>query len=169
MTKLAAIAPTWAVRGNWDVWYWSDVDLFGGTGVHELAARGETIDVRGQRVFVGGVAVEREHLVSQVLAEAPRDAYRIFLHHYPDAIEAAAQAGADLYLAGHTHGGQIALPFYGALVTFSRYGKRFEAGRYRVGATDMYVSRGIGMEGGSMPRVRFGARPELAIIDVIGP
>ena len=53
----------------------------------------------------------------------------------------------DLYCAGHIHGGQIALPFYGALVTLSKYGKRFEAGLYRVGETWLYVNRGIGMEG----------------------
>ena len=43
---------------------------------------------------------------------------RILLHHYPDEVFRAAKSGADLYLAGHTHGGQIALPFYGALVTW---------------------------------------------------
>jgi len=72
----------------------------------------------------------------------------------------------DLYCAGHTHGGQVALPFYGALVTFSKYGKRFETGLYRVGETRLYVSRGIGMEGGKIPRVRFCSRPEVTVIEI---
>ena len=97
----------------------------------------------------------------------PSDAVHIFAHHYPDEIYEAAKHGVDLYLAGHTHGGQVALPLYGALVTLSRYGKRFEAGLYHVGETALYVSRGIGMEGGTAPRVRFWARPEIAVIDLV--
>jgi predicted MPP superfamily phosphohydrolase len=58
------------------------------------------------------------------------------------------------------------VPFYGALITFSRYDKKYEAGLYRAGATTLYVNRGIGMEGGRPPRVRFLARPEITVIDV---
>jgi uncharacterized protein len=50
-------------------------------------------------------------------------------------------------------------------VILSSYGKRFEAGLYRVGETRLYVNRGIGMEGGNMPRVRFRARPEVTVIE----
>jgi hypothetical protein len=71
----------------------------------------------------------------------------------------------DLYLCGHTHGGQVRLPFYGALVTFSRYGKKYEAGEYIVGNTVMYVNRGVGMENNA-PRIRFLTRPEVALIEV---
>jgi len=60
----------------------------------------------------------------------------------------------------------VRVPFYGALITFSRYDKKYEAGLYRVGATTMYVNRGIGMEGWRTPRVRFLARPEITVIDV---
>jgi predicted MPP superfamily phosphohydrolase len=61
----------------------------------------------------------------------------------------------------------VALPFYGALVTFSRFDKQYEAGRYQVEHTTLYVNRGIGFEPG-LPRVRFFARPELTLIDVVG-
>jgi predicted MPP superfamily phosphohydrolase len=61
------------------------------------------------------------------------------------------QGRANLYLAGHTHGGQVALPFYVALVTLSRFDKKYESGLQRVGNTYLYVSRGIGMEGGPAP------------------
>ena len=63
----------------------------------------------------------------------------------------------------------MALPFYGALITLSRFGKRFEAGLYRVEETRLYVNRGVGMEGGRAPRVRFFARPELTVIDLVPP
>ena len=51
--------------------------------------------------------------------------------------------------------------------TLSKYGKRFEAGVYRVDGTALYVNRGIGTEGGSAPRVRFGARPEVTLIEIV--
>jgi uncharacterized protein len=58
------------------------------------------------------------------------------------------------------------LPFYGALITYAKYGKRFESGLYRAGKTTLYINRGIGMEGGSTPRVRFFARPEITVFHV---
>ena len=166
LTKIARIAPTFAVRGNWDAWYWSDLDLFGGTGAYELRSEAVKIDVRGTTLRVAGVPVGQESQIGRVLDAIPGDEFRVFLYHYPDEIMEVAQGKADLYCAGHIHGGQIALPFYGALVTLSRLGKRFEAGLYRVGETWLYVSRGIGMEGGRMPRVRFCARPEVTVIEV---
>ncbi len=163
IARLAAIAPTFVVRGNWDVWYWKDLDLFSGTGARELTGGLQRVRVRGADVCVTGAAVEAP-LFREPL---PRDAFNVFVYHYPDEIEAAAAAGADLYCAGHTHGGQVALPFYGALVTLSKYDKRFESGLHRVGGMHLYVNRGLGMEGFLAPRVRFCARPELTVIDVV--
>ncbi|MEZ0229994.1 MAG: metallophosphoesterase [Planctomycetota bacterium] len=174
LSRLAAIAPTFVVRGNWDVGGhklgWQDDreidarrDMFDGTGVRVLD--GEAASLRSD-VWVAGISVFRHDLIAPTLARVPKDACTVFLCHWPDEIEEVAQLGADLYLAGHTHGGQVALPFYGALVTFSRYGKRYEAGLYQVGETALYVNRGIGMDGLGAPRVRFCARPELAIIEV---
>jgi predicted MPP superfamily phosphohydrolase len=60
----------------------------------------------------------------------------------------------------------VALPGYGALVTLSKFGKRFESGFHQVGSTWAYVNRGIGMEGGSAPRVRFASRPEVTVIEI---
>jgi predicted MPP superfamily phosphohydrolase len=104
--------------------------------------------------------------MTEVMRRVPADGYSLLLYHSPDLAEAAAEAGVDLYLAGHTHGGQVRLPFYGAIITMSAYGKRFEAGQYRVGATTLYVSRGIGMEGLRLPRVRFLCPPEIVVIDL---
>lgn len=168
MKGLAAIAPTFAVRGNWDVWYSGHLDLFGGTGVTELS--GNAVRVVGAgvpgEVWITGVPVDGLDAIPGALQAIPPGAISIFLYHYPDEIETVASLGADLYCAGHTHGGQLALPFYGALVTLSRFGKRFENGLYRVGRTALYVNRGIGMEGGVAPRMRFMARPEITIIEV---
>jgi hypothetical protein len=100
------------------------------------------------------------------LAGIPTEAYTLLLYHTPDLIATAAAGGVDLYLAGHTHGGQIRLPLYGAIVTFSEYGKRYEAGRYTFGSTSLYVNRGLGMEGWIFPRVRFWCPPEVVQIEL---
>lgn len=166
MTSLAQIAPTYAVRGNWDSWYWRRQDLFGGTGAHELNGEPAKIDVAGTSLYLTGVAVGEEQRIAPMLDAVPPGAFTVFLHHYPDEIYEVAKRRADLYCAGHTHGGQVALPLYGALITFSKFGKRFEAGKYKVDDTHLYVNRGIGMEGGSAPRVRFWARPEVTVIEI---
>lgn len=167
LTKLAKLAPTYAVRGNWDVWYWSHLDLFGGTGVRELDSESVTLDVRGTPVRIAGIPVDSERELGRVLDAIPAGGFRLLLHHYPDEILEASRHKADLYCAGHIHGGQIALPFYGALVTLSKFGKRFESGLHRVGTTNLYVTRGVGMEGGDTPRVRFCARPEVTVIEIL--
>jgi predicted MPP superfamily phosphohydrolase len=147
-------------------WYWSDLDLFGSTGAHELKGEAVKVDVRGTPLWIAGVPVEGESRIGVVLNSIPSGEFSVFLHHYPDEIEEVARGNVDLYCAGHIRGGQIALPFYGALVTLSKYGKRFEAGLYHVGETRLYVNRGIGMEGGEIPRVRFCARPEVTVIEI---
>jgi predicted MPP superfamily phosphohydrolase len=57
---------------------------------------------------------------------------------------------------------------WGAIITLSKLGKKYECGHYRHRDMDVYVNRGLGMEGGAVPRVRFLCRPEIAVIDV-GP
>jgi hypothetical protein len=168
LKRLSEIAPTFVVRGNWDVWFWNDLDLFGGTGVRELNGSAEKVELRGVRVWVAGAAVESEGRAGAALAAVPAGELTVFLHHYPypDVVPASDRSRVDLFCAGHVHGGQIALPFYGALVTLSKHGKQYESGLYRVGPMAMYVSRGVGMEGGRAPRVRFCARPEIAVIDI---
>ena len=99
----------------------------------------------------------------------------VLLYHSPDLAPEAAAAGVDLQLSGHTHGGQIRMPVYGALITSSIYGKRFEMGYYPVDSPGrdrpmtLYVSRGIGMEGGIAPRARFLSPPEIILWTLHGP
>ncbi|MHC4821059.1 MAG: metallophosphoesterase [Planctomycetota bacterium] len=169
LTGLSAIAPTYVVQGNWDTAYWHDLDLFGETGAKEFDGNGELLSLgEGSRLWFAGVAYGREQGVTSALRGRPDDAGVVFLYHTPDLAEELADLDVDLILAGHTHGGQVALPGYGALITLSRFGKRFEGGLYRVtNRTWMNVSRGIGMEGGLAPRVRFAARPEISVLDLV--
>ncbi len=124
----------------------------------------------GRSLYVVGLAdlgtARDRAALPELMEEIPGGAFSLLLYHRPDVAEVAAQEGVDLYLAGHTHGGQVRLPLYGALVTFSDYGKRFEQGRYELDETTLYVSRGLGMEGWLAPRVRFLCPPEIVVIDV---
>lgn len=165
--EISKIAPTYVVRGNWDTWYWSGQPLFKDLAVKELDASTEMVTVRGTDIWLAGIPVGKESSIGTVLETLPGDKFSIFVCHYPDEIENVSARGIDLYCAGHTHGGQIALPFYGALVTLSKYGKRFEGGTYKVDNTWLNVNRGIGMEGGPAPRVRFWATPEITVIDIV--
>jgi len=100
----------------------------------------------------------------ELMRQIPAHALTVLLYHSPDLFPEASALGIDLYLCGHTHGGQIRLPLIGALVTASIYGKRYEMGLYRRGPTTMYVSRGLGMEGLGMPRIRLMCPPEIVLI-----
>jgi len=165
LARLSAIAPTFVVKGNMDRRRWNGVNHFVGTGVRELSCDAVTRTVRGVPLWIGGV--ERTRQVESLLADSPSDVFRILLCHKPSGADAAETAGADLTCCGHTHGGQVALPFYGALLTASSCSKRFESGLYRVNAMWLYVTRGIGMEGLGLPRVRFLARPEVTVIELV--
>ncbi len=110
---------------------------------------------------------KRDRAVLETLTrQVPSEAYKLLLYHTPDLAEAAVANDIDLYLAGHTHGGQIRLPLYGAVMTFSAYGKKYEMGRYTLDATTLYVSRGLGMEGSIAPRARFLCPPEIVVVDI---
>ena len=63
-------------------------------------------------------------------------------------------------LCGHNHGGQVRLPLIGPVYMPSRYGRRFDAGLFRIGNMALYVNKGLG---GEHP-LRLGARPEIAWI-----
>jgi predicted MPP superfamily phosphohydrolase len=161
--EFASIAPMYGVRGNRDD-ILGDTDLFATTGVIELRGDAQRLVIRGDTLVFTGASRNRDWLrVRAALRQHAGAPFVVYLSHSPDAVEDVSRWGADLVLGGHTHGGQIALPGYGALWTGSRFGKRFEAGLYHVGATQMYINRGIGMEA-VLPKLRVNARPEVTLL-----
>jgi predicted MPP superfamily phosphohydrolase len=103
-----------------------------------------------------------------LLADLPPEGFSLLLYHTPDLMPQAAAMGVDLYLAGHTHGGQWRLPGFGAILTSSQHWKRYEAGLYHEGDCTLYVSRGLGMEGFGTPRARILCPPEVVTITLCG-
>lgn len=173
VTQLEAPYGIYAVRGSVEPRPESMARLLAGTSVVWLEQEAIMVDVRGQSVTLVGVACShRQQLDTERLAQTmdgiPAGAFTILLYHSPDLIHEAVGHQVDLYLGGHTHGGQLRLPIYGAIATASRYGKQYVSGLFEEGGTTMYISRGLGFEGGSMPRARFLCRPEIVSIDLKG-
>ena len=99
--------------------------------------------------------------LARLASRVPHHLPKLFVYHSPELMPEAAQHGLDFYVCGHTHGGQVRLPIIGPLLTSSQLGRRFVMGHYRLGRTNLYVSRGIGLEGMSAPRVRLLCPPEM--------
>jgi predicted MPP superfamily phosphohydrolase len=166
LNSLNARIGKFAVRGNFDVFVWWNLDLFGNTGFKVLNKENVRLSKDGEMFYIAGLSRLKPEMWRKALSNLPASTYNIFLYHTPALAESVMTGNVDLYLAGHTHGGQVALPFYGALVTLSKHGKKYESGLYKVGRMILYVNRGIGMEGGFAPRVRFLARPEVTVFHI---
>lgn len=101
--------------------------------------------------------------IHHALDDVPTDAPTILLSHNPDIIQSPRIGQVDLVLSGHTHGGQIVLPFWGPAHTQVEFIARENvSGFFSHAGAQVYITRGLG-EG--IP-FRFGARPQLALITV---
>ncbi len=160
----------YAVRGDTEpsrFSMWSPT--FTGTAVQALEHTGivhnPALEAAG--LVLAGLDVGDSRNPDLVLPARGSDHFHVVFGHAPD--NALAGHGADLILAGHTHGGQVQLPWIGPVLTFTRAPRAIAAGglhRLPHGG-QIYVSRGIGMERGAAPRLRFGCRPELAILNLV--
>jgi uncharacterized protein len=121
--------------------------------------RGEaTLHIAG----VGDVFAKQDKL-DLVLAQLPTTGAAIMLAHEPDfADETAATGRFGLQLSGHSHGGQIRIPFYGGYLP--EYARKYPIGRYQVGSMTQYTNRGIGT---IKIYARFNCRPEISVFNLI--
>jgi predicted MPP superfamily phosphohydrolase len=104
-------------------------------------------------------------LMRRILDRGPRADLRVVFGHSPDFVRAlAGWAPVDLALAGHTHGGQVVLPGFGPLVTLSRLPRRYAGGLNDYAGIPLHVSRGVGLERGSAPPIRFLCPPEVSLL-----
>ena len=143
-----------------------------GTSARVLNNQIETLEINGNTVSVLGITLFGNEQIAELraeqLAESSAD-LRILLAHQPDEIRLIESTPVDLLVSGHTHGGQIALPFIGPLVTASDVPRHVAAGGlHELHGTPVYVSTGVGRERSTAPQVRFGVRPSIGIIDITG-
>ncbi len=151
--------PAYAVQGNME-WRAGWERLFEGSSV---------IPVRETRAF------QHEELTVYPLSFAASfareplpdvgEGFSVLMGHGPDF--ALGDPPGNLLLAGHTHGGQVRLPLLGPLITFSKVPRAWASGLTRLGPDQtLYVSRGVGMERGDAPRLRFNCLPELVFLEL---
>jgi len=151
--------PLYGVPGNHDYWSHSDFNVIG----KAFAATGgawlqdASAPAPGGKVQVHGLTCERDTILP------PKPGVKnVLLAHYPVWCEKVAPHRYDVILAGHSHGGQVRLPFYGALIVPHNV-DRYELGRFETAGGPLYVGAGIGY---FYLNLRFCCRPELTVVEV---
>jgi len=129
-------------------------------GLIDLGSRWHRLEIGGRPVALAGDERPWFDAWGEQSGAPGRDALRIVLAHTPDRLAWARRQGADLMLAGHTHGGQIRLPPFGAICSPSRSGVKYVAGVFHAPPTILHVTRGIS---GDVP-MRWNCRPEIALL-----
>ena len=152
------------ILGNHD--HWTSArgvrTMFARAGIADLSNTFITLRRGEECLYLAGVddLYERRAQLPELLKRLPSGGSVILLAHEPDyAVVSAATGRFDLQLSGHTHGGQVVVPFYGPPI-LPHLGKKYPSGRYQVKEMIQYTNRGIGM--GSLP-VRFNCRPEISV------
>lgn len=163
VTQLHAPYGVIGVLGNHDVWSRADrvAQALEAQGITILKNQSIPIERDRSRFWIVGADDVWEHRVDidRALYGVPEDEAKVLLVHEPDFADVAKQYSIDLQLSGHTHGGQVRLPFLGAL-KLPRYGHRYPIGLQYADALPVYTSRGVGM---IQPAVRFNCRPEVTL------
>ncbi|MGN1401892.1 MAG: metallophosphoesterase [Bacillus sp. (in: firmicutes)] len=115
----------------------------------------------GGTIAIAGVddAMLGQPDIRTTLAHIKSGHYTILLSHAPDIADQLDPYNVHLQLSGHSHGGQVRLPFYGPLIT-PPFAKTYTAGHYSLATHDLYVNRGLGT---TRYPVRFLCRPEITL------
>jgi predicted MPP superfamily phosphohydrolase len=179
-------AASWFVLGSNDYFVprpKNYLSYFRRTRPHRRAQRGRSADLRAQLerdgwtdltntradADIAGLPIELlglddAHIRWHDLRVAPRrtERFGVAVMHSPDAAPETAALGYDLLVAGHTHGGQVRLPFVGALVTNCSMPRRLVSGLQRMGTAIVHTSPGLGTS--KYAPFRFWCRPEATLL-----
>jgi len=154
----------WAVMGNHDAVTVPGLitEILRATGIQVLLNQSVAIERSGNRFWLSGVndILEGDSDLEATLAGVPRGEATILLAHEPDYADYVAKHPVDLQLSGHTHGGQVRLPFLPPLYE-PPLARKYIAGLYKIGPLTLYTNRGLGTIG--LP-VRFDCPPEVTLI-----
>ena len=176
--KAAEVAPCYYVPGNHEGSVFEYKDLQTGlksAGVVLLENRRVELRRNSETITLVGVfdpsfyrdypLIDVPATMSHVLKDlVGGDAYTILLSHRPELIDVYAEHGIDLVLSGHTHGGQLRLPYIGGVVAPNQgFFPEYDAGLYTRGNTNMLISRGIGT---SKIPIRINNRPEILLVEL---
>ncbi len=170
LRRLSARDGCVAILGNHD--YLTDVKLVRRCiregGVTELINGVRSLKRGDAALHVAGIddVMEGRSRLDLVLGELPEDGAAILLTHEPDFADVSAATGRfDLQLSGHSHGGQVAVPFLRRLI-LPPFSQRYTRGLYDVRGMIQYTNRGIGFV---HARLRFLCRPEITAFTLRSP
>jgi predicted MPP superfamily phosphohydrolase len=161
LSKLKAPLGVYFVQGNWE--YWEPIKE-----LHHILKKTHIVDLTNKNIQIKDnlwlVGLDDELAGSPELStyeHIPKKSKTISMFHSP-ALFTSINNKTNLAFAGHSHGGQIRLPFIGALWTPEGTGK-YHSGWFKEGKAKMYVSRGLG---NSILPIRLNCRPEIAFIKI---
>ncbi|MCD4780788.1 MAG: metallophosphoesterase [Candidatus Omnitrophica bacterium] len=168
LSKLKARYGVYSILGNHD--HWADTDR----SLYWLERTGQNIRHKCQPVYKGNDRIilggagdywEDELRIDAAFACSDKKDCRILLTHNPDSIDTAFQTPLSLILSGHTHGGQVIIPFLGAPVLPVK-NKRYSSGLIATPRAPLFISRGIGW---AILPVRLNCFPEIAVLELVHP
>ena len=164
LSPLANSFPSFGILGNHDYWTKSGAvrSMLKDSGIVELSNSVFTISRGNEHLHVCGVddVWERHARLDKVVEKLLDDSTAILLAHEPDFADISAKTGRfDLQVSGHSHGGQVVIPFVGPPI-LPYLGQKYHTGLYQVGNMLQYTNRGVGM---ATPPVRFNCPPEITV------
>jgi len=167
LSPLSQTIPTFAVLGNHD--YWTNAEavrnMLSTCGIRDLTNTVFTLTRANVHLYLCGVDDIWEGVPSLELiaSQLTYNSAAILLTHEPDFADKSARTGSfDLQVSGHSHGGQVVLPFLGPPI-LPYLGRKYPSGLYKIGEMYQYTNRGVGMAG--LP-VRWNCRPEITIFEL---
>lgn len=166
LMKLHARYGVYSVLGNHD--YWGDTERSlswleqSGQSVRHKAV---PILIGQERLWIGGAGdYWRDELgIDLAFQHVPGHECKILLAHNPDSADTPYKTRVDLMISGHTHGGQINIPFIGPPI-LPVQNKSYSSGFIRTGRTNLYISRGLGW---AIIPLRFNCFPEISILRLV--
>jgi predicted MPP superfamily phosphohydrolase len=164
LSRLTPKDGVFAVLGNHDQWTNPSLvrNILETANIIDLSNRVHVLESGSATMSIAGVddVWEGQDQLDLVLDALPDEGATILLVHEPDYTDISSETGRfDLQLSGHTHGGQVVLPFADPLI-LPTYGQQYPSGLYLTNGMYHYTNRGVGMID---PVVRFNCRPEVTI------
>lgn len=164
--KLQAPHGVWAVLGNHDAFTEPDriTDVVQAVGIPVLSNRSVPIEKDGTRFWLGGIddVLGGTSDLSSTLHSVPSDEAVVLMAHEPDYADFVASYAVDLQLSGHTHGGQVKIPFLRPLY-LPELAKKYVQGLFQVRGLALYTNAGIGTV--QLP-VRWNCPPEVTLLQL---
>jgi uncharacterized protein len=164
LSRMTAPLGLWAVLGNHDEFtdHRRVTHALQAENIQVLGNRSHPIERDGARIWIAGVNDVLSHSADlpKTLRNIPADEAIVLLAHEPDYADVVAKYPVDLQLSGHSHGGQIRLPFLPPLY-LPPLARKYYSGTYQVGPLSLYTNAGLGTIGLA---VRLNCPPEITLI-----